>query len=171
MEFALRDLGKALNAAAADHPGLASIRRRTAELGGRLASLLEHGDEESTASLRWAQSTRYGVSFHYVPVDVAEQLGGLIRSHASAWVCTSATLAVGEDFGHFSRRVGIEDPTTVRFGSPFDFARQALLYLPQGLDAPASPQHTRQVVEAALPVLHASGRARVSVVHQPSRIA
>jgi ATP-dependent DNA helicase DinG len=45
----------------------------------------------------------------------------------------------------------------VRFGSPFNYPEQALLYLPPGLDAPASRRHTRQVVEAAWPVLAASG--------------
>ncbi|MBB6091716.1 ATP-dependent DNA helicase DinG [Povalibacter uvarum] len=155
LQFSLADLGKAL--ATSDQPGLASVRRRAIELQTRLGLLLEHGDEAETASVRWAQVTRHGVSFHYVPVDVAEQLGELIRGHSNAWICTSATLAVGDDFEHFTRRIGIEEPTTARFGSPFDFEKQSLLYLPPGLDAPASSRHTRQVVEAALPVLEASG--------------
>ncbi|HEY5808115.1 MAG TPA: ATP-dependent DNA helicase, partial [Povalibacter sp.] len=157
VEFSLRDLSKALSGVAADHPGLGSVRRRAAELSARFALLLEHGADETTGSVRWAQATRYGVSFHYVPVDVAEQLGALITQHASAWICTSATLAVGDDFEHFRRRVGLTDPTTRRFGSPFDFGQQALLYLPPGLESPTSRQHTTQVVDAALPVLQASG--------------
>ncbi|HKE95570.1 MAG TPA: ATP-dependent DNA helicase [Povalibacter sp.] len=157
VEFSLRDLHRSLDGVAAEHAGLGSVRRRAAELSARFALLLEHGDNASAASVRWAQATRHGISFHYVPVDAAEQLGALIAGHSNAWICTSATLAVGDDFGHFARRLGIADPSTVRFGSPFDFAQQALLYLPQGLDAPASPQHTRQVIEAALPVLQASG--------------
>jgi ATP-dependent DNA helicase DinG len=122
-----------------------------------MSLLLEHGDEAAAASVRWAQVNRNGISFHYVPVDVAEQLGQLIGAHSSAWICTSATLAVGDDFNHFIRRVGIGEPATAKFGSPFDFEEQALLYLPQGIDAPSSSRHTRQVVEAALPVLEASG--------------
>lgn len=157
LEYSLRDLCKSLTDAAADHAGLASVRRRASELGSRLALLLDQGEQEAIASVRWAQSTRHGISFHYVPVDVAGQLGALIGEHTGAWICTSATLAVGEDFAHFTRRIGMADPTTAQFGSPFDFAKQALLYLPQGLDAPASPRHTQQVVEAALPMLQTSG--------------
>lgn len=157
MEFALRDLGKALQEAAADHPGMASVRRRAVELSARLALLLEQGSEQAAASVRWAQATRYGVSFHYVPVDVAGELGALIDTHANAWIFTSATLAVAEDFSHYIRRVGVRDPQTVRLESPFAFSQQALLYLPQGLASPASPQFTRDVVDAALPVLEASG--------------
>jgi ATP-dependent DNA helicase DinG len=44
-----------------------------------------------------------------------------------------------------------------QFGSPFDYQRQALLYLPRKLDMPSTPQHTQQVVDAALPVIAASG--------------
>ena len=157
LQFSLADLNKALATASGDHPGLASVRRRAADLGARLALLLEHGEAAETASVRWAQVNRNGISFHYVPVDVAEQLGELIGEHSSSWICTSATLAVGDDFDHFIRRVGIREPATAQFGSPFDFQQQALLYLPQGLDAPSSSRHTRQVVEAALPVLDASG--------------
>ncbi len=45
----------------------------------------------------------------------------------------------------------------MRFESPFDFASQALLYLPKGLGDPGAPGHTSAVIEAALPVLEASG--------------
>ena len=157
LQFSLGDLNKALASVSTDQPGLASVRRRAADLGARMGLLLEHGDEATAASVRWAQVNRNGISFHYVPVDVAEQLGKLIGAHSSAWICTSATLAVGDDFNHFIRRVGIGEAATAKFGSPFDFEEQALLYLPQGIDAPSSSRHTRQVVEAALPVLEASG--------------
>lgn len=156
MQFSLDETAKALADVAEDQPGLASIRRRATELAMRIRLLLED-EGAKTASVRWAQVNRNGVSFHYVPVDVAEQLGQLIGAHSNAWICASATLAVGDNFDHFIRRIGISEPDTAKFGSPFDFARQALLYLPQGMDAPSSPRHTRQVVEAALPVLEASG--------------
>lgn len=157
VQFLLTDLVKSLGSAAAEHPGLATVRRRASELHGRLGTLLEQDETHATDSVRWAQVSGQSISFHYVPVDVAEQLGGLIAAHAGAWVCTSATLAVGDDFSHFTRRVGMQEPVTARFGSPFDYERQALLYLPTGLDAPSSPRHTQQVVEAALPILRASG--------------
>lgn len=156
LQYSLSELGKTLGSAA-EQPGIASLRRRAVELSARLNLLAEHTDDESVASVRWAQVTGQNVSFHYVPVDVAEQLGTLIGTHSSTWICTSATLAVGEDFSHFTRRVGMKEPATALFGSPFDYGQQALLYLPKGLDAPSSPRHTQQVVDAALPVLQASG--------------
>jgi ATP-dependent DNA helicase DinG len=153
----LDELSGSLSEAARDHAGVATLRRRSLELSVRLGAMLGSQADEPVESVRWAQSAAHGVSLHYVPLDVAEQLGNLIEAHASAWVCTSATLAVGDSFDHFVRRIGMHAPATVRFGSPFVYERQALLYLPRGLDAPSSPRHTAQVVDIALPVLQASG--------------
>ena len=155
LQASLDELLKSLSEAARDHAGLAAIRRRAAELSMRVGALIA-GDPKQ-ASVRWAQATGSGVSFHLAPIDVAEQLGGLIEAHASAWVCTSATLAVGDNFDHFIRRTGMKDATTLRLGSPFDYDNQAMLYLPPGVDAPSSPRHTAQVIDAALPILEASG--------------
>lgn len=150
------DLAKTLAKPANEHAGLASLKRRAVEASARLHDSLRT-DIDDVAAVRWAQRTQHGFSIHYVPVDVASQLGALIEGHSSAWICTSATLAVGESFEHFSNRAGVADAKTLRLGSPFDYERQALLYLPKGLDAPSSSRHTRQVVEASLPVLETSG--------------
>jgi ATP-dependent DNA helicase DinG len=150
------ELAKTLAKPANEHAGIASLKRRAVEVSARLQDLLRT-DIDDVAAVRWAQRTQHGFSIHYVPVDVAAQLGALIEGHSSAWICTSATLAVGESFDHFSNRAGVADAKTLRLGSPFDYERQALLYLPKGLDSPSSSRHTRQVIEASLPVLEASG--------------
>jgi ATP-dependent DNA helicase DinG len=157
MSVLLEDLVASLAEPAKDSTGLAALRRRAAEQALRIRSIVTNEAESEVASVRWAHKAAQGVSLHYVPTDVAEQLGSLIETHASAWICTSATLAVGDSFDHFMRRVGMRDATTARFGSPFAYEEQTLLYLPRGIDAPASPRHTEQVIEAALPVLKASG--------------
>jgi len=132
----------------------ARLGERLQENAERLATFVE---EELPGGVRWAEASARNVSCHYAPVDVAEQLAQLMLAQSSAWILTSATLAVGEDFSHFKRRSGLKQARSVRFESPFDFARQALLYLPRGLGDPGAPGHTHDVIEAALPVLAASG--------------
>ncbi|MFC4312235.1 ATP-dependent DNA helicase [Steroidobacter flavus] len=153
----LDDLIQALTEASKDNTGLANLRRRASEMSNRLGELIEEEDKSAVPSVRWAQSSGQGVSFHLVPLDVAEQLGDLVQANAAAWVCTSATLAIGESFDHFMQRIGMRDARTARYGSPFDYESQTLLYLPKGLPPPSSPRHTVSVVDAALPVLRASG--------------
>ena len=95
---------------------------------------------------------------HVTPLSCAELFRRQMQDHPRAWIFTSATLAVGEDFSHFTRELGIAEAATRRWASPFDFERQALLYLPQGLPPdPNDPSFTDAVVEAALPVLRSSG--------------
>jgi ATP-dependent DNA helicase DinG len=72
-------------------------------------------------------------------------------------VFTSATLSVAGDFGHFVRRLGLDDAPTLGIPSPFDFQRQALLYLPRALPDPSDPGYTDAVLDVALPLIARSG--------------
>jgi ATP-dependent DNA helicase DinG len=75
-----------------------------------------------------------------------------------AWVFTSATLAVGEDFSHFCNQLGLDAETrTEKWDSPFDYAHQALWYVPKGLVEPSHAEFVERVLDASLPVIEASG--------------
>lgn len=77
-----------------------------------------------------------------------------------AWVFTSATLAVRNDFHHFTEALGLEDAHCQAWSSPYDYPNQAMLYVPHGLPQPSDPGHTDAVVDAALPLIRANeGRA------------
>jgi len=161
---ALADAGSQLHALAAhlaaladDQPALAAAAERATDFAQRIAMVVTSDTADDTPGVRWAETARGGFSVHYAPIDVAKQLGALIDANGAAWIFTSATLAIAGDFTHYLGRVGISDVQTHCFGSPFDYQHQALLYLPKGLDMPASSEHTRQVIDAALPVLAASG--------------
>ncbi len=154
--------------AAEDQAELRGLRDRALELATRCELFAETEaapqkapDEEEAAapvaSVRWSSINKSGFSLHHAPVDVAKPLGALIRKQGGGWIFTSATLAVGTDLSHFARRIGLNGAQTHQFGSPFDYPRQAMLYLPRELDMPSTPQHTRQVLEAALPLIHVAG--------------
>jgi ATP-dependent DNA helicase DinG len=80
-----------------------------------------------------------------------------IAGQARAWIFTSATLAVGGDFSHYRGQMGLSDAQAQAWESPFDFAANALLYVPKGMPEPNTPDYTRAVVAAALPAIEASG--------------
>lgn len=147
----------AATAALAEDAATESLRQRAMDLSQRCVQLTQSATAEEPAAVRWAQAARSGFVARYAPVDAATQLGELIAGQGGAWIFTSATLAVGEDFSHFKRRIGLPDATARQYGSPFDFARQAMLLLPSDLELPSSPRHTSQVIELALPLMAASG--------------
>jgi ATP-dependent DNA helicase DinG len=77
-------------------------------------------------------------------------------------VFTSATLAVAGNFSHYQAELGLGEAATGCWGSPFDYAGNALLYCPPGMPDPNSPEYNAAVVEAAWPAIRAShGRAFV----------
>lgn len=130
-------------------------------LAGRASSLAESLDSIAAASAadgaRLVAGASRTFSCQLVPFEVATRFRALMQSRPAAWIFTSATLAVGEDFAHFQRRLGLDDRCqTLRIQSPFDFARQSLLLLPEGLPEPASPQHVEAVVRCALDLVEVS---------------
>jgi ATP-dependent DNA helicase DinG len=109
------------------------------------------------AFIRWVDVTSAGWQLHASPLSIAGMFRRQVEASGRAWIFTSATLAVGSDFSLYQRELGLADAATGYWESPFDYATQALLYLPRDLPAPNSREHTEAVVAAALPVLKASG--------------
>jgi len=154
----LEALRKPLSEQSERTEGLGACARRAGEAGALLARLAEQGTKNE---VRWVEVFGQSLQLHVTPLVPAELFRKQMADHPRAWIFTSATLAMGEDFSHFKRELGIEEAAARAWPSPFDFARQALLYSPKGLPAdPNDPGYTDAVVEAALPVLEASrGRA------------
>ncbi|HEY2337583.1 MAG TPA: ATP-dependent DNA helicase [Burkholderiales bacterium] len=151
---AVREVQEPLAAQAERSEGIDSCARRA----GAAYSLLARLQEESAGEVRWVEAFNQVAQLHVTPLSPAELFRKQMSDHPRAWIFTSATLAVGEDFGHFTRELGVPEAETRRWASPFDFARQALLYLPRDLPQdPNAPGFTEAVIEAALPVLRASG--------------
>ncbi len=134
--------------------GLRQCARRAAKLLETLQAILDEGGD---SGLRWVEAAARGFTVSFTPFEVATRLGELMRAQGGAWIFTSATLAVGDDFSHFLGRIGAAGAHSVRIDSPFDFGRQALLYLPPGLPDPSSRDHTARVVQEALPLVEAAG--------------
>ena len=157
LNSALQLLEQALAAQEGRAEGLDACARRASAARHLLVRLRE---TEVSAEVRWVEVFSHAVQLHVTPLSSAELFRRQMTDHPRAWIFTSATLAVGEDFGHFTRELGVPDAATRRWASPFDFPRQALLYVPKALPEPGEAGFTEAVIEAALPVLRASeGRA------------
>ncbi|HEY6125587.1 MAG TPA: ATP-dependent DNA helicase, partial [Steroidobacteraceae bacterium] len=149
---ALRELTGALNEYSRE-PGFAQCSARSTELATRLEAVM-HAEEHEGA--RSVELTQRGFTLSLLPFDIAARFSQIAGGTKAAWVFTSATLSVGEDFAHFTSRLGIGDAETLAIPSPFDFETQALLYLPPQLPDPASGTHTGAVVDVSVPLIEAS---------------
>jgi len=134
--------------------GTANCGRRAAALANELAAIREYSDE---IGLRWAEATAAGLLLQFTPFEIAERLREYVESRPCAWVFTSATLAIGEDFSHFAARIGLSEARTLRIDSPFDYRSQARLFLPPRMPDPQDPSFAGKFIEACAPLLEASG--------------
>lgn len=119
--------------AAAYDAGAEALSRRTREVADALGFVLRAEDDDY---VYWSERKNKAVTLGASPIDVASLLSRFLFERFGAVALTSATLSTGGgDTRFFSRAVGApEDADNLVLGSPFDFRRQSLLYLPH--DAP-----------------------------------
>jgi ATP-dependent DNA helicase DinG len=172
MQRACRALAAQLETLAAQ-PGLQACAVRARALALSLAQIIddvpERGDTDTdaegdadvaairVAGARTVSTHPRGFALRLLPYEIASRFQAQLTQAGNAWIFTSATLAVGDDFSHFASRLGLERAATLRFDSPFDFPRQALLYLPRGLPQPSDPGYGDAVIELARPLLESAG--------------
>lgn len=132
--------------------------------GERLAAMLlvaeQILDTDDEAGLRWIRSGPRNFTANLTPLDSSTEIESLLSARSCTWIFTSATLAVKDDFSHFTQRLGITNIAMRQILSPFAYPEIARLYLPTGLPEPNSPGYTEQVVAAMEAAVQASqGRA------------
>lgn len=150
LRAALSELNDAIVEFADASVELEKIHEQLAVVGERLALLAA---EDAWDGLRWLEINPRSLRLHLTPLDVSAKLAGLIDNGHQAWIFTSATLAVGEDFTHFASRMGLRNVRSLTFPSPYPVAENGLIYLPPGLPQPSDPRHTEAVLEAVVPML------------------
>jgi len=150
----LAEAGASLEILAERSEELDRLSRRSVELRACLARWQEEGSGDL---VRWVETYSQSLQLHATPLSVGELFRKQIQGRPRSWIFTSATLAVSGDFSLYQGQLGLDLARTACWDSPFDYAGHALLYIPHGVPEPNSAEHTRAVVDAALPVIRASG--------------
>jgi len=158
-----RDLARA--AGAGGEPGNAAneeattLGRRAAELRDNLQFLLE---ATNPSFVYFLETRNRGVFLRAAPIDVSSIIREQLLDRMKATVLTSATLTVAGSFEYVKRRLGAHDAADLRVPSEFDFAEQAILYLPRQMPPPKSPAYGEAVAREVLDLLRRTeGRAFV----------
>lgn len=129
---------------------LDSAFERTTTLTAKLKRVC---DVSITGYSYWFDTTSRHFSLHITPLSVADKFREQIELTAGAWIFTSATLAVNEDFGHFCHRLGLKPQQQFSLPSPFDYQSQARLCVPRYLPEPNSPVMAKTLVRYLAPVI------------------
>ena len=132
---------------------------RAREIARRLQFWMESGDR---TCVYWIERRGRGMFLQATPIDVSALLDEKLFDVIDSAVLTSATLAVAGEFEFTKQRLGLRSARTQVVPSHFDYASQALLYVPQGLPDPRSPAFAAAAAREIIALLtHSRGRAFV----------
>ena len=153
--------GDATGAAAPadDAEAVATIQRRAGALGTDLRFLIRAADPDF---VYFVEMRGRGLLLRASPVDVSRIVREALFDQMRSTVLTSATLAVDGSFEYVKGRLGVRAADELRVASEFDYATQALLYLPRRIPSPKAPGFAEAAAREVIEIVRRSrGRAFV----------
>ncbi|MES2316616.1 MAG: ATP-dependent DNA helicase [Pseudomonadota bacterium] len=136
------------------------VRVRAVELAASLDGWKQDGKGkvvEGDQAVLWVEAFSSSLHLHKTPLSIAPIFTNQREGTPRSWIFTSATLAVKNDFKHFSNQMGLTGEASQTWPSPFNYEEQGLLYVPTGLPDPNAFGYTDAVIDAALPCIEAAG--------------
>jgi ATP-dependent DNA helicase DinG len=109
-------------------------------------TVIDRIESGATETIAWAERNdgdgRYGV--RCAPHEVAEFLRATLFTQTPSVVLTSATLSTNGSFAFARRTLGVEDAQELVAPSPFDYGRQARLFIASPAVNPKTPQFAQR---------------------------
>jgi ATP-dependent DNA helicase DinG len=139
---------------------LTGLARRARELRDDLATIAE---QRQRSHVYWGESRATGTTLSASPIEVGDLVRRYIVASGPTPIFTSATLTAAGEFGYQRTRLGLGDPDAcdeLLVPSPFDYSRQAMLYVPRDLPPPADDSFSAIAAQRTLELLEVTnGRA------------
>jgi ATP-dependent DNA helicase DinG len=154
LDAALEALYQHQKQLAHESEAVAQGARRTHRQRDELALILDG----ARGNVLWMEARGARATLGASPVEVGSILRERLFEEQKAVVLTSATLSAGGDFGFAKQRLGIDfEVDELSLPSPFDYARQAALYLPRHLPEPRDPDYAEQAAREILALVALTG--------------
>ncbi len=166
LDTALEDLARAAESEAEPPPddepdeptgsraALTGLARRARDLRDDLATIAE---QRQHRYVYWGEVRGASTLLVASPIEVAELMRRHVVTAGPTPIFTSATLAAAGDFSYARARLGLDDATELRVTSPFDYATQAMLYVPRDLPLPAQDGFSAAAAARTLELLEITG--------------
>ncbi len=130
-------------------PDFERLCSRAQELGQRATKFLQICPDDAVRWVEVGQQLRLVES----PLDIAESVKKKMLKNTAedapqahkSWIFTSATLGHEAQLKWFTVPCGLEQADVLRVSSPFDYANQASIYVPQYLPKPSDAMHSAEV--------------------------
>jgi ATP-dependent DNA helicase DinG len=129
---------------------LTGLARRARTMRDDLATIAE---QRRRSHVYWGEARATGTGLGAAPIEVGELVRRHVVQAGPTPIFTSATLATAGDFSYSRARLGLADADELLVPSPFDYARQALLYVPRDLPVPADDGFADAAAQRSLELL------------------
>jgi ATP-dependent DNA helicase DinG len=160
LDSALEELESYARLNIASSEAVAQVARRAQRLRNDVALIAEGASSHVT----WTETRGHQASLGASPVEVADILRKELFERNIPIVLTSATLGTSRKkddakspFTFVKERLGIEFAEELSVPSPFDYARQAALYLPQALPDPREPAYVEAAAREIVDLIELTG--------------
>ncbi len=136
---------------------LATITGTLTEIGVNLEALTMHADPDQ---IYWVEldPLQHRLTLQIAPLHIGSLMEKYLWHEKESVVLTSATLTTHGEFEYLKRRLNAQDADELMVGSPFDYEKSALLYLPSDIPEPNDAHgHQRATEETIIRVAKATG--------------
>jgi ATP-dependent DNA helicase DinG len=135
---------------------------RLHERAGLIADDLEAVAAPPAGYVAWTEGEGEAKRHVLAPVETGPVLSTHLWERQASFTLLSATLRVSGSFAFAQQRLGVPEAVTRHHPSPFDYRRQALIYIPRHLPDTRSPEGSERLLAEIVTLLQASrGRAFV----------
>jgi ATP-dependent DNA helicase DinG len=142
-------------------PDFVRLQERVTEIQHRLKAFQAPA---AVGHVRWVEVGTQ-VRLLEAPLDIAEAVRTRLLGAQTptdnplprSWIFTSATLGDDDQLRWFTEPCGLEAARVLQVDSPFDYPRQAVLFVPREMVLPSDPQHSTQVGELATRIARTLG--------------
>ncbi|MFA9420034.1 MAG: ATP-dependent DNA helicase [Gammaproteobacteria bacterium] len=140
LQSSISDLLAILDTLVSRGKELASCYRRLENIDLQLKQFLDPEDNQ----VSWYEYSERNFRLILSPLEVSQAFREKLEaSSCDSVFFTSATLSSQQSFRYYGQRLGIDDISAQSFESPFDYQKQALLYIPDHLPDPSDTQYAR----------------------------
>lgn len=131
------------------HSSMVNTFRRLLEYQSNINALVFEPQEDQ---IYWAEihPNRKSVTLEAAPLHIGHLMEKYLWHEKASVVVTSATLTTNGDFDYIQDRLSAFDADTLSLGSPYDFERSTLLFIPDNIPEPAERHNFQRAVERGL---------------------
>lgn len=153
LDECLKQAQTALDLVSASAPDLERLLERCVTLRDRLKQFEK---PKAAEMVRWIEAGM-NVKLIESPLDIAQAMQESCFQNTQSWIFTSATLGADSKLTWFTKQIGLDDAKVMQFESPFDYDKQAAIYVPTNFPKPGGLDHLERVADLAVELISALG--------------